>query len=81
MPTYLDDGNHFLRALWDPPGIQVVPASVEGVSVLVEHQVTQVGSPCQAALVATLKGPVYQAWVHETFLQEALWNLVLHHQI
>ena len=72
MSMYLDEGNHFLLVLWDLPGIQVVPASVEGASVLVEHQVTQAVHPCQEALVVTLKGPAYQAFAHETCLQEAL---------
>ena len=72
MSVYLDDGNHFPLVLWDLPGIQVDPASVEEASVLVEHQVTQVVSPYQEALVVTLKDPAYQVWVHETCLQEAL---------
>lgn len=68
----LDDGNHFPLVLWDLPGIQVDPASVEEASVLVEHQVIQAASPYQEASVVTLKDPAYQVWVHETCLQEAL---------
>ena len=72
MSVYLDEGNCFPLALWDLPGIQVVPASVEEASVLVEHRVTQAVSPCHEALVVTLKDLAYQVWVRETCLQEAL---------
>lgn len=70
MTMYLDEGSHFLPALWDLPGVQVVLASVAGAVVLAEHQVIQAVSPCQEALEVTLRCPAYQA--HETYLQEAL---------